>query len=180
MRINGFRPGKVPASHIRKLYGPSMMQDIINEAVQSSTRESLERAKARPASEPNLEVKSDMQQVMAGQADLQFELTLEIIPEFEPADLKAIKITKPVAAVADEQVEEALGELARGQRGFEDKDGAADEGDAVMLDFIGRIEGEAFQGGARQRRPGRDRLQAIHSRLRGTAHRRQGRRRALC
>lgn len=147
VRINGFRPGKVPASHIRKLYGPGMMQDIINEAVQSSTRESLERAKARPASEPNLEVKSNMEQVMAGQADLQFALTLEIIPDFEPADLKAIKIVKPVAAVADEQVAEALADLARGQRGFEDKDGAAAEGDAVMLDFVGRIEGEAFQGG---------------------------------
>lgn len=148
VRINGFRPGKVPASHIRKLYGPSMMQDIINEAVQSSTKESLERAKARPASEPNLEVKSDIGQVMAGQADLQFELSLEIIPDFEPADLKSIKIVKPIAAVSDAQVEEALAELARGQRGFEDKEGAAADGDAVILDFIGRIDGEAFSGGS--------------------------------
>jgi trigger factor len=148
MKINGFRPGKVPASHIRKLYGPSMMQDIINEAVQSSTKESLERAKAKPASEPNLEVKSDMGRVMAGESDLEFELTLEIIPEFEPAELKAIKITKPVAAVSDEQVEEALGELYTGQRGFDDKEGAAADGDAVIVDFIGRIDGEAFQGGS--------------------------------
>lgn len=147
VRINGFRPGKVPASHIRKLYGPSMMQDIINEAVQSSTKESLDRAKARPASEPNLEVKSDMGAVMAGQADLQFELSLEIIPDFEPTDLKSIKIAKPVAAVSDEQVDEALAELGRGQRGFEDKTGAAAEGDAVIVDFVGRIEGEAFPGG---------------------------------
>ncbi len=148
VKINGFRPGKVPASHIRKLYGPSMMQDIINEAVQSSTKESLDRAKARPASEPNLEVKSNMEQVMAGQADLQFALTLEIIPEFEPAELKSIKIAKPVAAVSDEQVEEALGELYVGQRGFEDKDAAAAEGDAVIVDFVGRIDGEAFPGGS--------------------------------
>lgn len=147
VRINGFRPGKVPASHIRKVYGSGMMQDIINEAVQSSTRESLERANARPASEPNLQVKSDMGQVMAGQADLQFELSLEIIPEFEPTDLKSIKITKPVASVSDEQVDAALVELAKGQRGFEDKDGPAAEGDAVIVDFIGRIDGEAFQGG---------------------------------
>ncbi len=148
VRINGFRPGKVPASHIRKLYGPGMMQDIINEAVQSSTKESLERAKARPAAQPDLAVKSNMEQVMAGQADLQFELSLEIIPEFEPTDLKSIKVTKPVAAVSEEQIDEALTELARNQRGFEEKSGAAVEGDAVIVDFVGRIDGEAFQGGS--------------------------------
>lgn len=145
VRINGFRPGKVPVSHIRKLYGQSMMQDIINDAVQSSTRESLE--KVRAASEPSLDLKSDIQQVVAGAADLQFELSLEIMPEFEPADLKTISITRPIAQVSDEQVDEALKELARTQRDFEDKDGAAAEGDQVVVDFVGRIDGEAFEGG---------------------------------
>lgn len=147
IRINGFRPGKVPASHIRKVYGPSMMQDIINETVQKTTRESLEKVNARPASEPSLDLKSDLNQVVAGQADLQFELTLEIIPEFEPADLKTINIVRPVAPVSDEQVAEALADLAKAHRGFEDKDGAAAEGDAVVVDFVGRIDGEAFEGG---------------------------------
>src|SRR5262245_31582091 len=90
VRINGFRPGKVPASHIRKLYGPSMMQDIINETVQNSTKQALDKAKVRPASEPQLELKSDIQQVAEGKADLAFELSLEIMPEFEPADLKTV------------------------------------------------------------------------------------------
>src|SRR6185503_16135096 len=86
VRINGFRPGKVPASHIRKVYGQSMMQDIINETVQRSTRESLQNIRA--ASEPALDLKSDMNQVVAGTQDLQFELSLEIMPDFEPVDLK--------------------------------------------------------------------------------------------
>lgn len=146
VRINGFRPGKVPVSHIRKVYGQSMMQDIINDAVQSSTRESLE--KVRAASEPSLDLKSDIQQVVAGTSDLQFELSLEIMPEFEPVDLKTISIKRPVAAVSDQQVDEALTELARAQRDFEDKSGAAADGDAVVLDFVGRIDGEAFEGGA--------------------------------
>jgi trigger factor len=150
IRINGFRPGKVPASHIRKVYGPSMMQDIINETVQKTTRESLEKVNARPASEPSLDLKSDLSQVLAGQADLQFELTLEIIPEFEPVDLASISITRPVTPVSDEQVEEALAELAKAHRGFEDKDGAAADGDAVTVDFVGRIDGEAFEGGSAQ------------------------------
>src|SRR5262250_827134 len=132
VRINGFRPGKVPVSHIRKVYGPSMMQDIINDAVQSSTRESLE--KVRAASEPSLDLKSDIQEVVAGNADLQFELSLEIMPDFEPADLKTISITRPITPVSDEQVDEALKDLARTQREFEDKDGAAADGDQVIVD----------------------------------------------
>jgi trigger factor len=148
VRINGFRPGKVPASHIRKVYGPSMMQDIINDAVQKSTKESLEKAKARPASEPKLDLKSNLEQVAAGLADLQFELSVELMPDFEPVELKTIAITRPITAVSEQQRADALAELVRVHRGFEEKTGAATEGDAVIVDFIGRIEGEAFDGGA--------------------------------
>ena len=148
VRINGFRPGKVPVSHIRKVYGQSMMQDIINEAVQKSTRDSLENIRA--ASQPDLDVKSDMTKVMAGDSDLQFELTLEVMPEFEPVDLKKIAITRPTTAVSDEQVEEQLKELATAQRGFEDKTGAAADGDELNIDFLGKLDGEAFDGGAAQ------------------------------
>ena len=70
------------------------------------------------------------------------------MPEFEPMDLKTISITRPVAAVTDEQVAEALKDIARANRGFEDKDGAAEDGDAVTMDFVGRIDGEAFEGGS--------------------------------
>ena len=146
VRINGFRPGKVPVSHIRKVYGPGMMQDIINEAVQSSTKEGL--ANVRAASEPALDLKSDMNKVMAGGEDLKFELSLEVMPDFEPADLASIKITRPTAPVTDEQVNDALNELAKAQRGFEDKSGAAKDGDQLVIDFLGRIDGEAFDGGA--------------------------------
>lgn len=146
VRINGFRPGKVPVSHIRKVYGPGMMQDIINETVQRSTKESLE--KIRAASEPSLDLKSDINKVVAGQSDLQFELSLEVMPDFEPIDLKTISISRPVTPVSDDQVNEALAELAKANRGFEDKDGAAADGDAVIVDFTGRINGEAFEGGA--------------------------------
>jgi trigger factor len=148
VKINGFRPGKVPASHIRKVYGPSMMQDIVNETVQSSTQASLDKAKVRPASEPSLQLKSDITKVIAGKEDLTFELSLEVMPEFEATDLKNIAITRPVAAVSDEQVDEAAAELAKSQVSYDDKDGAAAEGDAVVLDFLGKIDGEAFAGGA--------------------------------
>ena len=146
VRINGFRPGKVPASHIRKVYGAGMMQDIINETVQKSTKEGL--ANVRAASEPSLDLKSDITKVVAGGEDLKFELSLEVMPDFEPVDLKTISITRPVAPVTDEQVETSLKELATQQRGFEDKAGAAADGDAVVVDFIGRFDGEVFEGGS--------------------------------
>ncbi|GAM99304.1 cell division trigger factor [alpha proteobacterium U9-1i] len=148
VRINGFRPGKVPVAHIRKVYGAGMMQDIINETVQSSTRESLDKAKARPASEPTLDLKSDIAKVTAGEADLAFEVSLEVMPEFEPADLKSIAITRPTAPVSDEQVDEELGVLAKANQTYEETDRAAKDGDQVTLDFVGKIDGEAFDGGA--------------------------------
>jgi len=146
VRINGFRPGKVPASHIRKVYGPSMMQDIINEAVQNSTRESTD--KIRAASQPTLDMKSDMSKVVEGSQDLQFELSVEVMPEFEPIDLKTVTITRPSAPVSDEQVDEQLKQLATAQRGFEDKAGAAADGDELNIDFLGKLDGEPFDGGA--------------------------------
>lgn len=148
VRLNGFRPGKVPASHVRKLYGQSMMQEIINEAVQQSTKESLD--KVRAAGEPSLDLKSDLNKVFAGDQDLAFELTLELMPDFEPIDLKTVSVKRPVAPVTDEQVDEALADLAKAHRGFEDKAGAAENGDAVVIDFVGRIGGEAFEGGSAQ------------------------------
>ncbi len=153
VKIKGFRPGKVPVSHIRKVYGPSMMQDIINETVQKSTKEGLEKVNARPASEPQLDLKSNMAKVVEGAEDLNFELSLEVMPDFEPVDLKTISIKRPVAAVADAQVEDALSELAKSQRNFADKDGAAAEGDEVTIDFVGKLDGEAFEGGTAEDAP---------------------------
>ena len=146
VRINGFRPGKVPASHIRKVYGASMMQDIINDTVQASTKQSL--ADLKVASEPSLDLKSDIAQVVEGKQDLAFELSLEVMPDFEPIDLKTIAVKRPIAPVTDEQVENSLADLAKAQRGFEDKGGAAADGDAVIVDFVGKIDGEAFEGGS--------------------------------
>lgn len=148
MRLNGFRPGKVPPAHIRKLYGPSMMQDIINETVQKSTQEGLARENVRVASEPRPELESDINQVIAGQQDLAFKLHVEVMPEFTPADVRSVSLVKIVAPVSEEQVETRLAELAKSSRRFAEKDGPSAEGDQVVIDFIGSIDGEAFEGGA--------------------------------
>ncbi|NWG54576.1 MAG: trigger factor [Hydrogenophilaceae bacterium] len=153
VRINGFRPGKVPPSHIRKVYGAGMMQEIINEQVQKSTEGALREAKARPAVEPKLDLKSDLTQVQDGKADLTFDLRIEVMPEFEPADPGTIAITRPVAPVEDAQVDDALANIVKANRTYETKDGAAADGDQVVIDFVGKIDGRPFQGGAAEQAP---------------------------
>jgi trigger factor len=125
-----------------------MMQDIINETVQKSTQEGLARENVRVASEPRPELESDINQVIAGQQDLAFKLHVEVMPEFTPADVRSVSLVKIVAPVSEEQVETRLAELAKSSRRFAEKDGPAAEGDQVVIDFIGSIDGEAFEGGA--------------------------------
>ncbi len=147
VKLNGFRSGKVPASHIRKIYGPSMMREIIDAQVKKSTEASLDQAKARPASEPQLELKSDLAKVEAGEADLTFDLSIELMPTFEPADVGAISVTRPIAPVEDAQVDEALEAIVKQNRRYEPKEGAAVEGDKLTIDFLGKVDGVPFDGG---------------------------------
>jgi trigger factor len=149
VRLKGFRPGKVPTAHIRKMFGTSIMGDILQELVPQTTQEVLSEREIRPANQPNIDVKSDADDVLKGGKDFQFEISLEIMPEFETVDPKTLKLEKPVAPVADEQVDEALSELAEQTKSYDKKakTAKAAEGDKVVIDFIGRIDGEAFDGG---------------------------------
>jgi len=150
VRLKGFRPGKVPSAHIRKMFGSSILGDILQELVPQTTQEVLEERKLRPANQPNIDVKSDAEDVLKDGKDFNFEISLEVMPEFETVDPKTLKLEKPVAPVADEQVEEALSELAEQTKSYETKTGKtakAGQGDKVVIDFVGKIDGEPFEGG---------------------------------
>lgn len=153
VQIKGFRPGKVPAAHIRKVYGPSILQDIIQAEIQKSTQEAIKSADVRIASEPHLHLESDIDQVVQGKSDLAFMFHVDIMPEFEPMDVTGLKLERPVAPVTDEQVEEALAALAKDSRPFEETDAAAKDGDALTIDFLGKIDGVPFEGGAAEGAP---------------------------
>ncbi len=151
VKLNGFRPGKVPASHLRKVYGASMLREIIDAEVDSATKQALQDGKLRVASQPDLKVESDMNKVFDLQEDLTFQLNVELIPEFEPVDPATLSVEKMVAPVRDEQVDAAVAELAKSQRTFNEKDGAAADGDALTIDFLGKIDGAPFDGGAAEK-----------------------------
>jgi trigger factor len=153
VQIKGFRPGKVPPAHIRKVYGPSILQEIIDEEIQKSTQEAIKTADVRPLTQPHLHLESDIEQVREGKADLAFFFHIDVMPDFEPVDVSTIKLERPVTAVSEEQVDEALAELAKQNRPFEETDAAAADGDALTIDFLGKVDGVAFEGGSAENAP---------------------------
>ena len=148
MNLKGFRPGKVPAAHIKKMYGKSIMGDLVNDLVQETSDKALAEKALRPASRPSIQLTSDQEKLINGEADLDYSIALEIMPEFEPTDISTISIERMVAEIPEEEVQESLQRLADNNKAYEAKEGKAENGDAVVIDFVGSIDGEKFDGGA--------------------------------
>lgn len=151
MKLKGFRPGKVPASYVKKTFGRDFMGEIINASLNETSQGALEELKLRPAAPAEMNLTSDMDKVIAGQEDLAYEMSLEVMPEFTPVDPKTLKLTRPTYEASEEDLDEALTELASQAKSYEDKKGKtvkAAEGDQLTIDFRGKIDGEAFDGGA--------------------------------
>lgn len=152
-RANGFRPGKVPAAHIRKLYGKSLLGEVIEAAVTEATDQVVKEKNLRPAGTPAIEPTADMDKVFNGDADLAFDVNVELIPEFEPVDASTLKLKRPVYEPTDAEIDEALNELAQQARTYEPRTGKslkAKDGDQLTIDFVGRLDGVAFDGGTAQ------------------------------
>ncbi|MBX9460851.1 MAG: trigger factor [Brevundimonas sp.] len=151
MKLKGFRPGKVPASHVKKTFGRDLMGEIVNEALNSSSQKALDDAKLRPAAPAEMKLTSDMDKVIKGEDDLAYEMSLEVMPDFTPVDIKTLKLKRPTYEATDADLDEALTELAGQAKSYEDKKGKAvkaAEGDEVTIDFLGKLDGEPFEGGA--------------------------------
>lgn len=151
VKLKGFRPGKVPPSHVKKTFGRDMMGEIINEQLNATSQQALEEAKVRPAAPAEMKLTSDMDKVIKGEEDLAYEMALEVMPDFEPIEIKTLKLERPVYEASDEDLDEALKELAGQAKSYEDKKGKAvkaADGDQLTIDFLGKLDGEPFEGGA--------------------------------
>jgi len=150
MNLKGFRPGKVPKAHVKKMFGKSIMSELIEGLVAETNQKALEDANVRPASQPAVDMDGDFEQVLDGKADLAYSLNVDVMPEFEPTDIKKLKLERPVTPVADADVDEALQKLAEQNQQYKPrgKTAKAKDGDAVVIDFVGKIDGEPFDGGA--------------------------------
>jgi len=150
VRINGFRPGKVPVGHLRKVYGRSVMADVLQNAVNEANRKIVEDNNLKLAHEPQIqfpESQEEVEKAMEAKGDLAFTVALEVLPVFELADLSDVTVKKRVADVTDAEITESLERMAKQNRSFEPKEGAAVDGDRVVVDFVGRIDGTEFEGG---------------------------------
>jgi trigger factor len=144
MQLPGFRPGKVPMTMVRKRFGDAVAAEIVEGAVNEASDQLLTERGLRPAMQPKLEVTKPGQN-----SDLEFTIEMELLPEITIPAFGDITLNKPVAAVTDEAIDEALKKLAEQRQTFVpvEEPRAAAQGEQLTVDFIGRIDGEAFQGG---------------------------------
>lgn len=152
VRINGFRPGKAPLSHLRKLYGRSIMGDVVQNAVNDANRKIIDDNGLRLAAEPKLDFPGDqaeMEKVMEAQGDLAFTVALEVLPKFEIGTFEDVSLERPVADIQDADIDTVVERMASQSRKFEPKaEGAeAANGDKVTIDFTGKLDGVPFEGG---------------------------------
>jgi trigger factor len=152
VRLNGFRPGKVPVAHIKRLYGRAVMAEMIETTVREANAEIITERGFKLVREPKVtlpEEQGAVEQVIAGKSDLAYTVAIEILPTIELADFKGIQLDRMNAEVTETEVEEALAKIAEQSRPFAPKgEGAkAENGDRVTIDFTGKMDGTPFQGG---------------------------------
>jgi trigger factor len=152
IQIPGFRPGKVPVAHLKRVYGRSVMAETIDALVSETNAKIVSDNGFRVATEPKVTLPTDegeVKNLIEGKSDLSYTLALEILPKIEIADMRAIKLEKPVTPVADSEIDEAIGRLAEQNRPYapKEKGGKAEKGDRVIVSFIGTIDGKPFEGG---------------------------------
>ena len=157
VNIAGFRPGKVPMSHLKRVYGKSVMSEVIQQAVNDSNQKIVDDGKFKLAMEPKVtlaaEDEASVKQLIEGKSDLAFKVAMEILPKIEFSDFKKVKVTRPVTETTDADVDQALDKIAEANRQFEEKQGKAEKGDQVTIDFKGAIDGVLFDGGAAEDAP---------------------------
>lgn len=149
VRLKGFRPGKVPMNHLRRAYGKSVMAEIIQETVSESSQKAIEERSLRPAQQPKIELTSELENVADGKEDLVFSMTVELMPEFTPVDVTTLSLERLTADIDEADVASTLDRFAEQSRTYAPRaDGeTAREGDALTIDFEGRIDGTTFEGG---------------------------------
>lgn len=155
VRINGFRPGKVPVQHLRKVYGKSFMAEVVNEILNDARSIITERGE-KAAMQPEVvmtEDEKEAEKILDGGVDFEFSLNYEVIPPIEIRDFADIKVERPVYDVPESEIDEQVQRVAESTRSYEPKDGKAADGDRLTIDYVGKIDGEAFAGGTGSDQP---------------------------
>jgi trigger factor len=153
VQIRGFRPGKVPVEHLKRVYGRGTMLEVINSAVNEATSQLITERGLKLATEPKVTLSEDegvVEKVIKGESDLSYKVALEVVPPVHLGDFKTLKLERLTAEITDAEVDEALKRVAEANRPYSAKPegGKADNGDRATISFVGKVNGEPFQGGA--------------------------------
>jgi trigger factor len=149
VQLKGFRPGKAPTSHLKKTFGKSMMGEIVEAVVSEQSQKAITDNALKPAFQPRVELVSALDQVVEGKSDLEFTVKVDLMPDFDLIDVSKLKVEKLVSDVTDKEVDEAVEKLAENVRTYSARgEGeAAEKNDQVLIDFVGKVDGEEFPGG---------------------------------
>ncbi|WP_416799207.1 trigger factor [Ciceribacter azotifigens] len=150
VRINGFRPGKVPMSHLKKVYGKSVMAELVNEIIREKPSAILSERGEKSATQPEVtmtEDEAEADKILNAEADFEFTLSYEVIPPIELKPVSGIKVVREVVDIEEGEVEDQIRKIGESARSYETKKGKAADGDRVTMDYVGKVDGVAFDGG---------------------------------
>lgn len=151
VQLKGFRKGKVPLAHIKKLYGRSLMAEVLEQAVRETSSKAISERNERPAMQPAIDMPEDqneIEKVISGEADLAYSMSFEVLPEITITDLSKLELERLVVEVTPEAIDEVIEDLKKRSTTYEPEEGrVAATGDRVTLDFVGKIDGVPFEGG---------------------------------
>ncbi len=152
VRLNGFRPGKVPVSHLKKVYGRSVMAETIDQTIRDTNTQIFTDRGFRLATEPKITMPTEateVEELLAGKSDLTYTVAIEVVPTIQLADFKSFSVEKPVVEVTDTDIDDAIKRIADQSRPYAARsEGAkAENGDRVTINFKGSIDGVPFDGG---------------------------------
>ncbi|MDB5626597.1 MAG: trigger factor [Tardiphaga sp.] len=152
VKLNGFRPGKVPVAHLKRMYGRSVMAETIEQLIRDTNAGIFTERGFKLATEPKVTMpteEKDVEAILSGKSDLTYTVAVEVVPPIALADFKSFTVEKPVADVTDADVDEAIKRIADQNKGYDAKadDAKAESGDRVTVSFKGTINGTPFDGG---------------------------------
>lgn len=149
VRLDGFRPGKVPARVVRDRFGSQVRREVLGELIQSTFQEAVQQEELQPAGQPSF----DTGEASVEKGSFKYEATFEVYPELEIAPLDAIEVERPHAEVTEADIDNMIETLRAQQKQHETVERPAANGDRVVVDFVGRMDGEAFEGGSGEDTP---------------------------
>jgi trigger factor len=150
--IKGFRPGKVPVPHLKRVYGKSVMAEVVQAQIDEGAKKIVEDRQLKPAYQPEVKLPEDqteIEQIFAGKSDLAYTMSFEVVPDFELQDVSGIELDRHVVTVNEQHINEALQRIAAQSRAWKEKGDGAQiaSGDRARVSFAGKINGEVFDGG---------------------------------